>query len=193
MHVCTHRRTHACTDSVVVVGRSVSDIPFITSYYFPLSQAAAAAAVNILFHCPVFLCFFSLSCIQLAFKQGRLWQGVNPAGGISPSPTKLLLLAIECQCAFLALPDELLDAHYSKMASYKSSFESLGECTHAHMQTYTLKKNYMPSQTYVCTQTHFFRHTMYLVHFHSHTFTHLLNPCQLFTTNLTFSSPPFIL
>lgn len=35
------------------------------------------------------LCFFSLSCIQLAYKQGRFWQGVNPAGGISPSPTKL--------------------------------------------------------------------------------------------------------
>lgn len=80
------------------------------------------------------LCFCSLSRIQLAFKQGLLWQGVNPARGISPSPTKLLLLAFECQCAFLALPDELLDAHHNKkMAFYKSSFESLGKSINARL------------------------------------------------------------
>lgn len=70
------------------------------------------------------LCFFSLSCIQLAFKQGWFWQDVNPAGGISPSPTKLLRLAFECQCTFLALPDELLDVHYSKNVPLKE-FSSL--------------------------------------------------------------------
>lgn len=37
----------------------VSDIPFITSYYFPLSPGPAAE--NILFHCPIFaLMFLSL-------------------------------------------------------------------------------------------------------------------------------------
>lgn len=67
-------------------GRSVSGTPFITSYYFPLSRAAAAAAaaaVNIPFHRPVFALVFLLSHrIQLAFKRRRLWQGVNPARGI---------------------------------------------------------------------------------------------------------------
>lgn len=91
MRWIAHARTltHECTDGVAVEGRSVSDIPFITSYYFPLSRAA----VNILFQRPVSALVL---VFQLAFKQGLLWQGVNPARGISPSPTKLLLLAIEC-------------------------------------------------------------------------------------------------
>lgn len=109
--------THECTDGVAVEGRSVSDIPFITSYYFPLSRAA----VNILFQRPVSALVL---VFQLAFKQGLLWQGVNPARGISPSPTKLLLLAIECQCAFRALLDELLDAHHKKMAFHSLFRES---------------------------------------------------------------------
>lgn len=111
---------------MAVVGRSASGIAFIiTSYYFPLGPtaaavvaAAAAAVVNVPLHLPIpWFCSYvspSLSRIQPAFKAGRCWQGINPAGGISPSPTKLLLLPIECQSAFLALPDELLDAHYSK-------------------------------------------------------------------------------
>lgn len=109
------------------------------------------------------LCFFSLSCIQLAFKQGRLWQGVNPAGGISPSPTKLLLLAIECQCAFLALPDELLDAHYSKNGpSEELYWVSRWMYKHAHVDRHTQED--MPLQTYVCTQ--------HITHFHRQTYTH---------------------
>lgn len=113
------------------------------------------------------LCFFSLSCIQLAFKQGRLWQGVNPAGGISPSPTKLLLLAIECQCAFLALPDELLDAHYSKNGPLEEPFwVSRWMYKHAHADRHTQED--IPLQTYVCTQ-HIIHAHIVNVHIFLHT------------------------
>lgn len=82
-----HAPVRARADRTVGEGRSVCGIPFITSYYFPLSRAAAAAAaaVNIPFHRPDFTLVFLLSRrIQLAFKRRRLWQGVNPARGIPP-------------------------------------------------------------------------------------------------------------
>lgn len=72
-HACWHVRPHALThvsaDWVAVVGRSGSDIPFITSYYFPLSPAAAAAAAAVF--APTAL-FFSSYVSSLFLESNRL-------------------------------------------------------------------------------------------------------------------------
>lgn len=72
-HACWHVRSHALThvsaDWVAVVGRSGSDIPFITSYYFPLSPAAAAAAAAVI--APTAL-FFSSYVSSLFLESNRL-------------------------------------------------------------------------------------------------------------------------